>query len=161
MHAQFLRRLALVTPVPGQHFKYEAPLEFTHGFVVRDAPCVHLGDQVVQLAFHRNLFHDPGLCRAELQVFKAQQLRRRPHPFWLRFPQDDHPAPDPISQFGRSHNRGSVRHRQKFWSETRLPEPRRTGPEGGNYHHRYRHQRAPLYQTEGSTRQSIQPTQPH
>jgi len=35
----------------------------------------------------------------------------------LRLTQDDHTAPDPISQFGRSHIRGTPRHRQKSWSE--------------------------------------------
>src|SRR6202012_6031963 len=48
---QFLRRLALVAPVAGQDLEDEGPLEFAYRFIVGDTPRVHLGNQVVQLAF--------------------------------------------------------------------------------------------------------------
>jgi len=76
VHAQFFRRLALVAPVTGQDLEDKPPLEFAHGFVVGDAACVHLGDKVVQLAFHRNLFPDPGLAGAIFQCFTAARFKQ-------------------------------------------------------------------------------------
>ena len=52
MHAEFDRGLALISFVLDQHLEDEAPLEFTHGFVVGYAARMHLGHKVIQISSH-------------------------------------------------------------------------------------------------------------
>jgi hypothetical protein len=56
VHAELLRRFALVAPVMRQHFHDETPLELAHGLVVVNTAGMHLRHKTVQLTFHRNLF---------------------------------------------------------------------------------------------------------
>ena len=52
MHAEFFRRLALVSPVRHQHLPQILPLEIAHRLFIAEAARVHLRNQAFQFSFH-------------------------------------------------------------------------------------------------------------
>jgi hypothetical protein len=52
VHAESLRGFALVSLVVRQNFDEKALFELAHSLFVGDTAGVHLGDKVIQLAFH-------------------------------------------------------------------------------------------------------------